>query len=138
MMSPVRFAPLDVGLYQPRQHLGRNSLTQGRVGFEETGDVGEVFLALAGAPCLVHHCPKLPLEDVIEVGHRKPQTQQLPDRCSLHERGVPEIGLDLNAKVRSGQRHIEAMGKAFDDERLAPQSFDLVKLVRRDGHIWVQ
>lgn len=60
---------ISEGLQQSREDLGGNERTQGRESFKQTGDVGQVFLTLAGSPGWVQHRPNLVLQHVLNSGH---------------------------------------------------------------------
>lgn len=57
------------------------------------------FWRLLGWRVSVHDGPELPLKKILDRRHRQAHTQDVTERCSLHEGCIPGIGLDLDSEI---------------------------------------
>jgi len=86
-------------------------LTQNRIGFDDPGDVREILLPFAAAARLIHRCPNLSLQDVLDASDRKVEIQHRTHRCTADEIGIPRIELNLDPDIGFRVRDVEAVRK---------------------------
>src|SRR2546428_8325037 len=134
--TPIRGAGIRSD--ETREYRGGHALSQRRVRLEESSDVGEIFLAFAGAPCRIGRRPDLALQEILDVRHRQPNAENLTLRCPLDEVGVPGIGLKLNAEIRIGGRDVEAVFETLEPESSSECRLGQGKLLHRDGQVEVE
>ena len=91
----------------------RNAGLQLRIGFEDSGDVEQVFAALGGAALGSGGSPDFALQNVFERGDRQAQAEEFAVGCAVDEIAVARVGLDLDAQVGAGGRDVEAVRELF-------------------------
>jgi hypothetical protein len=82
-----------------RQDLGRHQSAEMWSRLEQAGNVGEVLQALAGPAGGIGGRPDLPLEDILDGGDGKAESEELSGRGAIQKGSVPRIRLDLDAEV---------------------------------------
>jgi len=87
MLSPA-LKEASGWLEQLAEHFGGHLWAQGREGFEDAGDVGEVLLTLARAPGRVGNGPHLSLQYIPQVSDRQAQAEELARFSALNERSI--------------------------------------------------
>jgi hypothetical protein len=69
------------------------------VGFEQPRDVSEILLPLARSAVGIFDGPDFSLQDVLDIGDRKPHAQNVTFNGATYKRRVSGIELDLHAEV---------------------------------------
>ncbi len=105
------------------------------IGFQEASDVGEVLLPFAGTPRGVCGRPDLAPEDILDLGDRKAEAENLAHAGAFDELPIAGIGLQLNAKIRARVRDVHAVRESFDCESLEQRRFRLLDLGPGNGQI---
>ncbi len=133
-----RKGPRGAKLKKQGQDLRWDLLAECWVGLENAGDVGQVFLTLAGAPRQIGDRPNLSLENVLEAGHGQTKAQKVAGLRVLKERVLTGVSLDLDPQVRAGRGKVQTVGESFHDERFAQQAFRPGDIAHGDDQIETQ
>ena len=93
--------------------------------FEDSGDIGEVLLTLAGTAVRILGCPDFAREQVLENSDGHDAAQDFAWYCPLEEQPISWIELDLDAEIRP---RVEAVRKALRDKRAAETLVEIVQV----------
>lgn len=86
--------------------------------FEQARDISEVFLPLAGRAGRVENRPDFALKNILKAGDGQLNPEDLTHGRTSQEYLVTGIGLNLDAQIRPGRGHINAVRKPFNLELL--------------------
>ncbi len=98
-----------------------------RIAFDQSGDVGQVFLAFAAALLRIKHGPDFALEHVFQAGDGQGYAQHVGLNGVGHKGPIALVDLNLHLQPGAGQGDVEALAEALDLEMLGESPFQIIE-----------
>lgn len=112
-------ARVPLELDEPSENVVWNGGPEVRERLEDSGDIGQVFLSLAGPAAGILSGPDLAFQHVLQSCDDHDAAQDSARRRSVDEPRIARTSLQLNTEVRARLRYVHAVRKSFRRERLA-------------------